>query len=344
MDYCFLQKMTTPQIEFLSKVESLIPKNSSLVNELIDILEISMDSAYRRMRGQTLLSIDEIIKLCQHFKISFDPFIQSETGHVGFTYTPLDGGKNDFEEYLKSLYKDLQIIKSAKKSQIIYACQDIPVFHHYQYPALSRFKMFYWMKSIMNLPALENQSVNINEAAPELSELGTRIYKTYCEIPSIEIWTDSTIMSTVKQIAFYWESGLFKDAEDAIAVCESLRNELLDIQRFAASSSKKGGDFKPTENEEQPNYTLYYSEIEITNNCVLVNMGDSKAVYLGHFSFNTMSTSDNSYCLETEIWLNNMLKKSVKISGISEKLRNQFFRKALLKLDALENKIRNPET
>jgi hypothetical protein len=295
------------------------------------------------MRGQTLLTIDETILLCHHFKISFDSFISSETGHVSFRYTVLKGERDHFSEYLNTLYEDLQNILSSNRPLIVYACQDIPVFHHYNYPQLASFKMFYWMKSIMNLKSLEGATFSSNDSSVDLGELGSKVYETYRMIPSIEIWTDSTILSTIKQIAFYWESGVFSEPEDAIGVCESLRKELLDIQKYADVSSKKGGEHKPSGNDEQPNYTLYYSEIEITNNCVLVNMGDIKAVYLGHFSFNTMSTFNRNYCLETEEWLNNMLKKSVKISSISEKQRNQFFRKAFLKIDALENKIKNPE-
>jgi hypothetical protein len=52
-----------------------------------------------------------------------------------------------------------------------------------------------------------------------------------------------------------------------------------------------------------------------------------------------MSTSNISYCNETEIWLNNLIKKSTLISGVAEKHRYQFFRKAFRGLDNLLEKI-----
>ena len=63
--------MESVQLQFLRKIEDIIPSNSSLVYELSDVLEISIDSAYRRIRGETALSIVDVIKLCDHFKISW---------------------------------------------------------------------------------------------------------------------------------------------------------------------------------------------------------------------------------------------------------------------------------
>jgi len=42
----------------------------------------------------------------------------------------------------------------------------------------------------------------------------------------------------------------------------------------------------------------------------------------------------------TELWLNNIIKKSTLISGVSEKQRYQFFKKAFNILDNLIDKIK----
>ena len=90
-----------------------------------------------------------------------------------------------------------------------------------------------------------------------------------------------------------------------------------------------------SETAPKKNYTLYYSDIEITNNCVLVSMGDMKNVFLGHQTFNTIDTSNISYCNDTENWIDSIIKKSTLISGVSEKLRYQFFNKMFIAIDEL---------
>lgn len=337
------------QSQFLRGIEDIIPATTSLVNELSDILEISTDSAYRRMRGETLLTIDEIIKLCDHFQISFDAFSKVKTGMVTFSYSPLESNAENFATYLDNLLKDLTVILSAKESNIIYACQDIPVFHHYNYPDLANFKIFYWMRTIMNLPDLNRIKYDADFQFPELLAVGKKIFDTYTRIPSVEVWTESTIMSTLKQIDFYWQSGIFESKDNALRVCAALSKEVEDIQQMAEVGSKLPADLNAIYNDnskkeervegESRNYKLYISDIELTNNCVLVNIGSSQAVHLGHFSFSTMSTNNETYCKKTESWMNNIIKKSTLISGVSEKQRFQFFQNVNKSIDDLMRRI-----
>jgi hypothetical protein len=337
------------QAQFLQGIEDVIPTNSSMVSELSDVLGISADSAYRRMRGETQLTIDEIIKLCDHYKISFDTFSKVKSGMVTFNFAAIDSSAESFAAYLVKQLEDVKIIASAKESKIVYACQDIPVFYHYNYPVLASFKIFYWMRTILNLPDLGKLKFDADSQFTELLETGKQIYDTYIQIPSVEVWTDTTIQSTLKQIAFYWDSGVFENKEHALRVCADLSKEIEDIQLKAEAQTKlneslnqadeANADDRDMSAGEQKNYHLYVSEVELTNNCVLVNIGSSQAVYLSHFSFNTMFTKNQNYCRKTEAWMSHILKKSTLISGVAEKQRFQFFQNALARIDELMNRI-----
>lgn len=332
-------KVTEKQLEFLKRIKDLIPSNTSPILELSEILDLSTDSMYRRLRGETALTFDEVVILCNHFKISFDSFINLDSGNVTFNYTIMEEGENSFKKYLTSIRNDLKIIKAAKKHILTYSCEDIPIFHNINSQKIASFKMLYWMKAILNLPSLEDIKYDIGHVSDDLIALGQEIYNLYCAIPSVEIWTDTTIASTVKQIEFFWASGVFKSKEDTIEVLESLRETIKKIQKQADAGTKILEGFRTEENEN--NYSLYLSEIEVTNNCVLANYDDTQTVYLGHFSFNTMNTSNSAYCKETEVWLNNIIRKSTLISKVAEKTRYQFFQRMYSYLDSVIEKIRN---
>lgn len=326
------------QIIFFDRIKDLIPANTSMVHELADMLEISTDSMYRRIRGETSLTFDEVGILCNHFKISFDSFINLESGNVTFNYTLMEEGQISFKKYLTSMRNDLKIIKSAKTPLITYACEDIPIFHNINFIDIASFKMMYWMKAILNVPELESVQFSANAVSDELKALGQEIYTLYCSIPSIEIWTETTIRSTLKQIEFFWESGMFKAPDDAITVLKSLQKTIEIIQNQASEGSKVI-DRNKNEGEED-NYQFYFSEIESTNNCVLVNMGSVNAVYLGHLSFNTMSTSNATYCAQTSKWMDNLIRKSTLISKVAEKNRYKFFQGMYREINLLENAIK----
>lgn len=325
-------EVSQKQIAFLNKIEAIIPPTSSLAYELGELLKISYDSAYRRMRGETLLSIDEIILLCNHFNISFDAFSKTEGNAVTFSYKGIENKPDALLQYLQEMHDDLEKIAQIPDASIIYVCQDIPVFHHYHFPKLAEFKFFYWMRSIMNAPELENKKFDPSLIDEKVFPLTQNIYKLYKKVKCTEVWTLSTIQSTLQQIDFYWESGIFNSSEEALAVCNDLEKEINLIQEQVGVESK-------SDNSSEKNYTFYFSEIEITNNCVLINLGHRKAVYLSHFSFYTMKTMNEEYAKKTEDWLHSLIKKTTLISGVSEKIRFKFFNQLQREINQLKSKI-----
>ncbi|NBR07721.1 MAG: hypothetical protein EBT92_18430, partial [Planctomycetes bacterium] len=56
--------------QFVKRIKKVVPANISLVDEMAGVLDISNDSAYRRLRGETAITLDEAMLLCQHFKIA----------------------------------------------------------------------------------------------------------------------------------------------------------------------------------------------------------------------------------------------------------------------------------
>jgi hypothetical protein len=307
--------MLNHQISFLQKIKSTLPASISFVHELADLLEVSLDSAYRRLRGETDLTLSEILKICNFYKISPDNLQQSQPGLVTFQYRPLTDTVN-FEEYWTDMLQILTRIRETNGS-IIYAADDIPIFHHFAFPEHAAFKIFFWMRSFLNIKALHPKKFTIDEVPEFFIKTGKKIYETYQEINSIEIWTEESANSTLNQIAYYWESGLFAHREDALLVCEQLIEILNYLQEQATRCSKK----------DKENYKLYHSELQVGNNCVLVTTGDVQTAFVRHQTLTLMNTTNAGFCQETESFLKTLMQKSVLLSGVSEKQRHQFFDK-----------------
>ena len=321
------------QIRFFDRIKQAVPSGVSLVDDVSEVLNISNDSVYRRLRNETSITVDEVATLCNHYGISFDLFAKN-SDTIAFGYDEM-GSASGFKHYLESLLDDMRRIKKAENGQIIWAAIDVPIFHHFNYPLLSAFKMFYWMKAIVDVPFLAKEKFSPKLISEELSNLGKQIYKTYCEIPVIEIWTDETINGLLKQIEFFWDSGNFNSKEDAIAVCEDAKNELNTIMKQAEMSNQL-----LTGNEKgKTNYKMYQCDIEIGNNCIFTRQTDIETVYLSVHTFNKIKTTNKTFVGQTNVWLDNLMKKSTLISGVSQKNRYRFFKKAKQKIERLYNKI-----
>lgn len=318
------------QADFLKKIEDILPASTNLVSELCEVLKISQDSAYRRLRGSTQLSISEVSDLCKYYNISFDVFNNNDIDNVTFSFLDLNYSFESFKAYMKSMLKDLNLIRNAKAKKIIYACKDIPIFYNYKYPHLGAFKIYYWMEAILN-NANSGNKFDVDLIPTEMKDMGHEIFNAYLDTPSVEIWTETTYLSVIKQIEFFWESGKFTSSEDVLKILEELKLLLSDIQQQAEIGRKLFSD--NVESGQKASYELYLSDIEIGNNCVLVDLGSTKSVYLGHMSFNTISTMNKKYSALTEEWLNNIIKKSNPVSMVSEKIRFQYFRTAFSVID-----------
>ena len=328
------------QQKFFEKLKQVIPGNISFANEISDVLEISVDGAYRRMRGESMLGMDELAKLCKHYQIPPDVFISSdETATAAFHYRKMIHDEAGFSDYLKNILSDLTRINAANPKQIIYAAADLPLFIQFTSPEYSAFKTFFWQKAMLNLPALEGKKFSAAGIHPAMAEMCKKIADLYIQIPSVEVWHDDTVLSNLKLVEFAWESGMFASKEDALIICKQLSDMIVLAEKWAAKSAKFREEGKWAENEG--NFTMYQSEFVLTNNHIFVTAGNTKILYLTLHTFNSIATTNSLFCAETDEWLKNIIRKSARISGEGEKQRHKFFKGSQEKISTLSSRISN---
>lgn len=325
------------QLRFFENLKQSISQNLSLANEVADILEISTDGAYRRIRGESILSVDEMAKLCRHYKISPEFLSEVNDTSATFHFQKMISDEKGFEDYIKNIYIDLQKIKASNPKHIVYAAGDLPVFWQFVSPEFSEFKVFFWKKAVLNLASVEGKKFSVSNIKPEMAEFCKKISELYVQIPSTEIWHQDTIASNLNLIDFAWQSGLFETKEDALMICGKLSEIIVLIEKQAAKSSKFLVEEKWAANEG--NFTMYQSEFVLMNNHIFVTAGNSKFLYLTHNTFNSIVTNNIVFCNENEEWLKNIIRKSTQISGVGEKQRYQFFRKTQEKIADLITRI-----
>ncbi len=321
---------------FFEAIKHRLAKNISLVDEIANLLNVSNDSAYRRIRGEKLLDIQEVAALCQRYNISFDGFLGLNANAVNFEYKAVDDDFHFFQ-YLEYIHSRLALINQFETKDLYFAAKDIPFFHHFQFPGLAYFKSYFWMRSILEYEEYEHKVFAIEEVPDEIAEWAPKIWQTYKKTPCTEIWSNESINITLRQIEYCWECGLFKDQEEAILLCEEMQTMLSHIQKEArignkfqynSDALKEGADFK-----------LYYNEVTISDNTIFFKMDDQELTFITHNLFNILTTSNQHFCQQTFAYLQKILQKSTLISGVSEKDRSIFFRNMQNKVGALKEKI-----
>src|SRR6185295_2553061 len=98
------------QQQFFQQLKKRLAPHLSLAEEVADLLNISTDSAYRRIRGEKSISLDELQKLCMHFQVSLDQLMNINSNSIIFYGQLADAVTFDFQKYLTTWFKNLQSI------------------------------------------------------------------------------------------------------------------------------------------------------------------------------------------------------------------------------------------
>src|SRR5690348_10666355 len=106
-------------------IKSRIPSHLSFVDEIANILEISNDSAYRRIRGEKPLSLEETEKLCKHFHVSLDQMLNLKSDTFIFNGRITNSSDFTFENWLGLVIKHLEMITSYSPNHLSYVAKEI---------------------------------------------------------------------------------------------------------------------------------------------------------------------------------------------------------------------------
>lgn len=310
--------------EFLfQRIKELLPPHASLVDMVAETLHISSDSAYRRIRGETPLVLDEARVLCQYYKISLDQLLNVKEGSTLFQNVRIDLKNYSYEKYLTDLVKQVKYINSFIHKEIIYLTKDMPIFHNFYYQPLIAFRYFFWMKTIMQHPDFRNREFTMDCISPQIEALSRELTMSYNLAPSSEIWNTESINSAILQIEFYKDSGYFASANDIKLVYEALEETFVHLR----NEVEHGCKFMPGENPESKknNFNFFYNRVILGDNTIMVVTDRVKTVFLNYDVLNYMYTRDETFSEPCYIDMQNMMKKSTLISQTGEKQRNIFF-------------------
>ena len=312
------------QLQFFQRVHDQLPDHISMVEEIADILEISNDSAYRRIRGEKPLSLQEVQRLAITFNISLDDITGGNSSTITFRTNLLDGERYSFTEWLKQL---LQFTIEAGKSgptDAIFILNELNIFNIIQFPVICAFKLFFWQKSNLDFTDFRDAKFSAGEINEEVLLISNEITDRFLKINTIEFTTQECLNSFLKQVTYYSEAGYFSTRNDALVLCQKL-HELLDHQQKQAELGYKFL-FGHSPSGREGNLQLFHNDIILADNTIIIKSGESGAIFITSNAINLMYTYNRAFFDYNYRWGMNLLKKSVPISGTAEKERNRFFR------------------
>jgi hypothetical protein len=313
---------TRLQTEVFSIIKSSLPPYISLAEAIAETLNISSDSAYRRIRGEKPVSIDELAKLATQYKFSVDRILALES--ESYIFSGKLASANSLDTWLETSLQQFQNMARYPQAHMYYLAKDVPLPHSFNTEELASFKCFFWQKSILQSNELKGVKFRMGKINESSLKLAASIVSTYNKIHCTELWSVETVNSLLRQIEYYYEAGIFENKTDPGYLCDAFEKLINHLERQAEEGMKFPFGKSPVSGFG--NYYIYNNELILGNNHVIADLGDIKVSYLNHSSINYVSTLDKAF---NEYHLNaaqNMISKSEPLHTFNEKRRIAFFK------------------
>ena len=312
------------QQTLFDQIKRALPPGENLADFLCRELSMSKDSAYRRLRGETALTLPEIKTLSNYFDISIDELLSNQKDSVFFQYKWINPSEFDYTSYLEALMEDTERIALFDDNEILFTVKDLPIFSNFIIPEIGEFKGYIWQKTAMRLPTYQDRQFDLNDLNNRNVQLGYNILKAYNHIPSTELWDSAVLNSLMSQIVYAHESGFFVEDNQAHILLDKAEMLLDHYALQATHGSKFLLDKAPA---DEQNFNLAYNEVIVGDNTLCLRTNDLITVYFTHNVINTMHTQDPAFAQQTWEVQSNLIAKSKSLTGDAERSRNKMFRR-----------------
>lgn len=303
------------QESFLKAIRSKIQKSASVIEEIATVLEISYDASHRRISEKSKFSIDETIKLADHYNISLDNLFSKKEKVIVEKTIEIETLK-DMLQYFKTSAEQIEILVKNPKTTLFYSAKDIPLFYFMDGTILSKFKAFVWLNLLnSHQKKVAFESFIIEESFAEYMQ---KLKNAYENTVVNEIWNDTTINSSLQQILYFHEAGLLS-LKNANALCKDLKRIINLIQEKC--------------NAPNNNFNIYYNELILLNNNMLIETEEKLTMFVPYTLLGYFITDNEESCKNVHQFFKQQIINSKPLGQSGIKEQNLFFNRAIRKID-----------
>lgn len=317
---------------FFDSIRQRLPGHISVVHEIADILELSYDSAYRRLRGDKDLSIEEMKVLSTRFGISIDSLFGNNNADILFQPFKMRSEETGFEDWLRVRISEIAKVKEARTKEVIMVARDLPIFYYFDFPELAAFKVYFWKKMLLHYPEYHDKLFNISDIPVDLINLGKHVLSSYNTAKVIEIWCQETFTRLMQQIEFCRVSGFYPNKQVATTLFEKYEALIRHMQDQTEQGCKFHLGQTVTEDGDE-NMKIFYNEVLLIDNTVFIQRDGIKKILMTHNSLDLLTTTNPFFCNQVEKSLRVIMKTGNHISGTSGLECNRFFTPLYEKLE-----------
>lgn len=302
----------------ITEILSRIPENQKPVHYIMNVLELSVESSYRRLRGEIPFTFSEIAKLSQNMGFSIDKIItENKPDYISISKS-IDAStlRSDvFYETLKHFYNHLQYQHNARYMLSIMSWNRIPPIFLARTSKLFKFTFYKSIHQANEIPI--NKSFSDIELPEKIVSMQEKI-KGYITKSNNNVFIigPNLFFNLINEIKYYYQRKLITTDE-----LSTLRQEMTDFIKFVESIVREGAF------NDEIGSDFYLSTPDIESNNIYCVYDDMEVSYFWTYSIPPITIYDPDVCSLQKKWLESLKKYSVLISKSNEMLQTDFFNK-----------------
>ncbi|MCL2435809.1 MAG: hypothetical protein FWD09_06710 [Lentimicrobiaceae bacterium] len=311
---------------FIELLYEKYPKNAQLTSELMDLLCLEREAAYRRLRKEVVFTANEIAKIATTWHISLDDIINVNSGRVPFQMLPfnyLNPSRREFANLQKKI-KALDHLHTTPNSEYMEVCSRFPRPLHIGFFALYRLLIFYWAYQYHKDES--NKVFSKIIISDNIIAEFERYKKNLTHVKNTSFILDEMVFEAYVDSIKYFHSILVLTNEER----ELLKKELYDLLDYMVKIATTGC-YPETQNK----VNIYISQITIDTNYSYFYTDNLKTCRVNAFGKYDISSHDPIMVENFRNWMNLKKRTSIQISEVNERKRIEYFSKQREIIDSL---------
>jgi hypothetical protein len=302
-----------------TKILDCIPKNLKPIEYLIELLEISKESAYRRLRGEIPFTLREISKLSLDLNFSIDELIAKPCESrvlVNMQTDPNNNPSTIFMQKFEQYYNFLLHLETNPNVETVLTLNHIPPIASIYFKNLFQFFYFKWLHQNHEASIKLHYSDVIIPEEIEALRKKVKFSVVNCTNKITLILDSDFFASLINEIQYYHKRRLIHDEDFA-----KMKNDVLsfiDLMEDWARTGTFGQHAK---------ISMYLSPMNIETNTSYFKYDGGETSFIHTFSFYSISSGHPAICEKHKKWIHSVKKYATLITQSNELIQSEYFDK-----------------
>ena len=329
---------TTYQNQFFRRLEQKFSKRKDMVNAIGEVLHVGRDAVYRRLRGDTALTADEMMQLANRFGI----VLRLDNGNrvIGdqlIIYPSWQQHITSEVVYFANLARQVEQMAAMPDAVLDYATPELPLYYELMMPTLLAFKTYVYGQTSWNIERWAGKPFHPSLIDPAIGAYVDRILPVLFNLPGREIWSVGILDVTLRQIEHAVEVGRLVDRTVIGQMFSELSNMIDHMEQMINAGKRFLPGQQPT--PDAVDFRIYHNELTNTNNVILVKSPQQNYVFTTFVNPNYLISTNEQLFVKLSSWFDNLIASSNVMDVVSPRYHRKYFAQLRRTVTAAQGRV-----